>query len=96
MIFGSGGSHKYKWSHEWKWGQYVLLTARPGDSQIWPITVASLSKQAKEKRNCPGNLSYEEICPFYQGHIHTRTGGNCILKQLGRDSVAIGIIKMCA
>lgn len=58
--------------------------------------MASLSDQAKEKRNCPGNLSYKEICPFYKGHIYTHTDDNCILKQLARDSAAIVITKMCA
>lgn len=58
--------------------------------------MASLSDQAKEKRTCPGNLSYEEKCPFYEGQIHTHTGDNCLLKHLACDSVAIVIIKMCA
>lgn len=58
--------------------------------------MASLFDQVKEKRNCPENLSYEEIRPFYQGHIHTHIGSNCILKQLSRGSVAIVIIQMCA
>lgn len=34
--------------------------------------------------------------PFYQGHSHTHTGGNCFLKQLACDPVAIVITKMYA
>lgn len=72
----------------------------PAYSQVWGVSdltkycsITLWSSKWKEKLS---RKLVKEICPFYQGHVHTRTGGNCFLKQLANDCVAIVIIKMSA